>query len=499
MRRRVWLAAIAIALTSAARAHASPRSDAKKPILVLESHTGERPAYIDPLIVTLDEELETRGFAARPATILTIANGRVPRPGVLDRDQTAAAVAQLVSEGAKAYADGKLEDAAKALTSAIRSIQRNPALFVLNARNADVTFRAYATLSLVQSRSGDATASLTTMEELIRTFPARPLARGDYGPDGEKLYRDAAKHVRTLGRGQLWIDAHDAQAVIFVDGQIQGTQKAALADLIPGTYRVFIQVPGTIGRQYEVDIRANEDAHVDATHVDAWLWATDQWLGFSFPTDAERGREAKYASELARRWTGGDVVAVVGSTRLQGKPALIGSLYRVDGTALRSAVVSTSDRDAIRALAQFLANGTGVDGVQGIQVVRNNNVERDSSPTGLLARRRITRPALFWSAIGLFAAGLATGGLTLKFANDATAAGKELQATCAVSCTSDQEHALAAKQDTADRNALITGIVGGVAVTTSAVLLIFSLRHRSTGVAVVPIRGGLAASYAVEF
>jgi hypothetical protein len=495
------IARVLVAVAAAtALAHASPRASVPKhPILVLESHTGDRPAYVDRLISSLDVELEKRGFAARPATILELAEGRVPNSGILDAGQSAAAVEAVVAEGARAYADGRLDDAARTLADAVRTIRRNPALFAQSARNSDVTFRALATLAIVQERNGDAAASLATMRELIRSFPARPLSRADYGPDGERLYRDASRQVQALGRGHLSIDAHDPRAVIFVDGQIQGTGRAALADLVPGTYRVLVQIPATIGRQYAVEVSPSDDVRLDVDPADVWLQATDRWIGFSFPTDADRGGEAKLAGQIARRWTGRDVVAVVGSTKIQDKPALIGSLYQVDGTALRSAVVvaEVTDRRAVAALAQFLADGTIADGIQVVQG------SAGSGGTLAVARpRRIARPALFWTGVGAIAAAAASGAIALKFAGDASAAGRELQATCAVSCTSDQERALAAKQDAANRSTLIAGVSGGVALAASAVLIVASLRRHPARVAraaLVPLRGGAVASLSFEF
>src|SRR3954447_15931565 len=66
-------------------AAAAPASGkGRSPILVIESHTGQRPPEVAALIEKLDDELEQRGFAAKPATILRLATG-LPRPGVLDQ------------------------------------------------------------------------------------------------------------------------------------------------------------------------------------------------------------------------------------------------------------------------------------------------------------------------------------------------------------------------------------------------------------------------------
>jgi hypothetical protein len=119
---------------------------------------------------------------------------------------------------------------------------------VLDTRNLEATFKILAVLALSQARRGDSAGSVATMIELIRTFRSQPIARADYGPDAERLYRAVWKQVQAMDRGQLAITVESDQAVIFVDGQIRGLGRATLTDLIPGVYRVFVQVPATAGR-----------------------------------------------------------------------------------------------------------------------------------------------------------------------------------------------------------------------------------------------------------
>src|ERR1041384_936552 len=54
------------------------------PILVLESYVGQRPANADAVMAPLLDELEQRGFATRPASVLELAGGGAPPPGVRD-------------------------------------------------------------------------------------------------------------------------------------------------------------------------------------------------------------------------------------------------------------------------------------------------------------------------------------------------------------------------------------------------------------------------------
>jgi hypothetical protein len=336
------------------------------PVLVLESYVGARPANADAVMAPLLDELEQRGFATRPASIAELAGGSAPRPGVLDPGTTAAEITQPAESGYEAYTRGRFADAEAALKLAIDRIHRNPALLVLDTSNLGATFKILVALALSQARRGDTTGSVATMLELVRTFRNQPITRVDYGPDAEQFYRAVVRQAQALGHGELSISVTSEQAVIFVDGQIRGLGKAALSDLIPGTYRVFVQVPATPGRQYEVEVTAGHHAALRVDwELDASLWLTPDWVGFVFATEADRARQAGFAGTLARRWGGDALLAVVGMAQLSGKPAVRGELYDATGRRVRGAavVLDGADEPRLRALARFLSDGVPEAGV----------------------------------------------------------------------------------------------------------------------------------------
>jgi hypothetical protein len=298
---------------------------------------------------------------------------------VLDADTSAAEITQRAESGYEAYTRGRFAEAEAALTRAIERIHRNPALLVLDTNNLDATFKILVALALSQAKRGDTSGSVATLIELIRTFRHRPITRVDYGPDAEQFYGAVARQVEALGRGELSISVASDQAVIFVDGQIRGLGKAALIDLIPGVYRVFIQVPATPGRQYAVEVTAGHHTvlRVDG-ELDSSLWLTDSWVGFVFATEAERARQAGFAGTLARRWGGGAPLAVIGMAQLSGRPAITGHLYDASGRVVRGAAVvlgehgeappvgvgaEPADEPRLRALARYLADGVPAAGV----------------------------------------------------------------------------------------------------------------------------------------
>lgn len=380
LRHKVGAGVLALAgtLTPAAAQGVAGGVRLDHPILVLESYVGQRPANADAVMAPLLDELEQRGFATRPASILELVGGGAPRPGVLDRDTTAAEITQSAESGYEAYTRGRFAEAEAALKLAIERIHRNPALLVLDTNNLDATFKILVALALSQAKRGDTSGSVATMTELIRTFRHRPISRGHYGPDAEQFYGAVARQVQAQGRGELSISVANEQAVIFVDGQIRGLGKAALTDLIPGVYRVFIQVPATPGRQYAIEVTAGRHTVLRVDwELDSSLWLTDSWVGFVFATEAERARQAGFAGTLARRWAGGTLLAVVGMAQLSGKPAISGQLVDATGRVVRGAAVllgergeappAGADESRLRALARFLADGVPAAGVHVIR------------------------------------------------------------------------------------------------------------------------------------
>jgi hypothetical protein len=364
-------------------APSGPAAPAAPPILVLEAHVGARPSELDATIGPVLDELERRGFAAHPASITRVLGGRAPHPGVLDGGKTAAGIAQLVESGFDAFTRGKYKDAETSLDLAVHQIKRNPALLVLDATNARSTFHAFVGLALSQAKLGNAADSVETMTELLRSFSTQTVSRAEYGPQAEQFYRAVQKQTQLMGRGRLAVAAGNDHAMIFVDGELRGMGKAALADLIPGTYRVFIEVPGTSGRQYEVEVRANADSRLDVDwQVDASLLVSSQWVGFVFASEVERGKEASYAGTLARRW-GNDSIVIVGTTRLQGRSAVIATLYRASGEVERSALVVTGgggDAARLRSLARFIADGTPSDELARVTGVQSQRTAETAPP-----------------------------------------------------------------------------------------------------------------------
>lgn len=394
--------------TSTSPAH--PANPAR-PVIVVEAYVGARPSGADAIMTPLLDELEQRGFVARSELVRQRLGGDAPRPGALDRYRSAAEITQPAEAGYVAYSRGRFAEAEAILKQAIEQIHRNPALLVLDTNNLDATFKILVALALSQAKRGDTGGSVATMIELIRTFRSQPITRADYGPDAEQLYRAVWKQVQAMGRGRLAITVENDQAVLFVNGQIRGMGRATLVDLVPGVYRVFVQVPGTAGRQYEVAVNAGELAqlHVD-WEVDSALWMTDAWIGFVFATEAERASQAAFAGVLARRWR--HLIAVVGTVQLRDRSGVIATLYDATGTVVRSAVipVAAADERTLRSLARFLADGTAGDDIHVLRDIDHRD-SRDATATA----GPVLVPSLL---VGAGAAAMITGGVLVAIDQD---------------------------------------------------------------------------------
>jgi hypothetical protein len=414
---RLWRASpviIACLMLATARADASPTSS--NPIVVLEAYGGRRPANVDRFMKPLRDELERHGFAARPETITRLFGSRIPRSGILDAGVTIGHILELVNAGYEAFSHAKYEYAASTLTDAINKIKRNAALLVLDTGNQETVYKAYVGLALSQSRLGFTDQATATIAELVRIFRTQPLARNEHGPTAERFARTVYKRESSKGRGRLHIKTGNPKAMIFVDFQIRGAGETTLVDLIPGAYHVLVQEPQSSGLAYQVDIPENGDVELEASwEVDTSLQVSSRWIGFEFADDTERRKEATYGGSLAKRWGERESFAVVGTMKLEGRPALIGTLYRTTGTVLRSAVIvledalDDADDATLGRLAKFLADGTPA---AGIDIVVRDGGTAPASPV----RRRSTLPAKLLVAAG--AAAVIGGGVLYALDED---------------------------------------------------------------------------------
>lgn len=334
------------------------------PAIVLEAHVGQRsPEAVAAMAPVLDE-LERHGFTVRPDHIRRLLAGRAPQPGRLDEGKTVADIKQLIATGRAAYDKGLLEKSETALRSAVQLIRRNPALLVLDTNNEQVVYNAFVSLSMTLSKRGKPAEAMSVMTELLRISSA-PIPENAFGPKARDLHIDAEKQAQAMGRGDLTISVSDNRAMIFVDYTYRGLGKVALGDQLPGSHAVLVQIPGTIGLQYEREVRARATSALDVNWpIESALHLDGLWAGFLLATDAERARASQYATDFARSCNTDDII-ILSLQTIDGIPFVGGIQYPANGDPPIGAFAPLSGGEPLlRALGTYLYDGTMAAGLR---------------------------------------------------------------------------------------------------------------------------------------
>jgi hypothetical protein len=392
----VAIAAVPGASLAAPDPHDAPQPVAALPPIVLEAHVGERtPEAIAALSPVLDE-LEQRGYAARIDSIDKALGGEAPRPGILDVGITSAGIAQEVEIGVAFFEQGKFKEAEGALSTAVRHLKRNPSLVALDT-NEKALINAFVHLAMSQDKLKRTAEARETMVELQR-MSSTPPDHFEYGPRAEELYRSSQRPAQTRGRGFLKVTVTEPNAMIFLDDRYRGLGRLSLADVVPGPHSLLVQVPGTEGRQYGLEVRASETAELSIDwQTDSKLHIAAPWAGFRFASEGDREREATYARQLAQRWARRSVI-VLGPTRINGVPVLLGVVYPVIGEPSGAFVPLNSGAQRLRELARFLVDGTVSDGVNVLAPSPRSGIAADApSPPG----RRSVLPAALATTVAV--------------------------------------------------------------------------------------------------
>lgn len=353
-------------------------AESRKPVPVLESHpSGQRPSAITATITALQDELETRGFAARPASVLLLAGDAAARPGVSDPELTSTLIVDHMNSAWSLFVNAKWKEAAEQIPDILAELDENPGLVVTDTSHLDMKFRLmialFMALDNLQNHSAAVSAAATNA---IRVFPARAPGRTEaWGKRGETVHADYAKQVQTQGRGRMIIAGGNSLAQIFIEGQLRGVGNVSLSDMIPGLYQVFILVPNGMSRRFRARVSANDTSYLTVRpEIDSCLWLSTRWTGL-----ASCSQEGKVATQLAQEWTGRDQVVILRSGEENGRPTITGLLYR-GGEEKRSARIfaDESDRDGAEKLALFLVDGKELPG---LAVTRNDTHAAPVAPS----------------------------------------------------------------------------------------------------------------------
>lgn len=479
---------IAIFAVGLSTAHAAPGDG-----IVIESYTGQRPDDANRLLSPVLDELANRGYVAGPEVVGRRFEQRVSRPSVI-ANGLPAAFGEQVETGHKAWIAGRFDDAVKILTPLVDAAHANSGAFAQNQPLRDKLLKALIALALSHQRIGDQDAARQTFGEILRSFPDTQLSRASYGPDAFNAFEEVKKQVGASGKGKLFVKATNEAAVVFVNERFQNAGGMARADVLPGDYRVFVQVGKQLSRVHRVSVVANEETAVTIdAEFDMLVHSSPKWTGFTFADAGARERlESVYAAAFANAINARGVV-VVGIDIVRGKPAIVGALVSLmNGREVRRGSINLDPDpsvDKLRALGRFIAGDNAAPGID-IQLAGDINAVPKGDGQGVQIGDFATRETADgpwggwkWMTGGAGIAALGVGGYLLSVDGD---------------CTDDP--------CTYQRETSLPGWVtigGGAALVGISVYLFVRGSGESTtqrsATFVVPARGGAYAGYSLRF
>ncbi len=343
-------------------AHAAPGDG-----IVIESYTGARPEDANRLLSPVLDELANRGYVAGPEVVGRRFEQRVSRPSTV-QNGLPEQFSEQVEKGHKAWIAGRFDEAEKLLTPLVDAAHANPGAFAQNQPLREKLLKALVALALSYQRSGEQDAARATFGEILRSFPDTQLSRASYGPDAFNAFEEAKKQANTAGKGKLVVKATNEAAVVFINERFQNAGGVARADLLPGEYRVFVQVGKQLSRVHRVSVAANDEATITIdADFDALVHSSPKWTGFQFSDAASREKlESVYAAAFANAITARGIV-VVGIDTVRGKPAIVGSLVSLmNGREVRRGSINLDPDpsvDKLRALGRFIAGDNAAPGI----------------------------------------------------------------------------------------------------------------------------------------
>jgi hypothetical protein len=361
--------------------------------VVLQSFGGARANDADRLMQPFLDEMERRGFAALPASVDKRFAGQLPREAsdpTLKTDDLARKYDYALAVWRK---QPKLEVLLPPLREAAELTFANPGLLVADPTLREPFKKVLIALAIAYQRDGQTPMSDATEQELIRTYPDEVFTRRQAGVDGEQLYDDNRANLARLPRGTLTVTVSDPTLQVYVDEVIRRPGKA-IADLIPGPYRIVVVDRNSRARRYDIMVLGGQDAVLKVDwQVDSAFVVKAGWVGFLFQTETDHANEGELARRFVSRATNDHSVAVVGIAGTAPR-RIVATRYGVrSGHVVGKAQVelgSKDDAERARDLAKFIASGTGGSSVTVLDVF-NPSADVPSEPPTV---QTSTKPAV---------------------------------------------------------------------------------------------------------
>nr|MBA3451850.1 hypothetical protein [Deltaproteobacteria bacterium] len=299
-----------------------------------------------------------RHFLAGPDAVGRTFEAQVSRPAI-SAQGLPADFAEQIEAGHRAWIAGTFDQAVSVLGPLVDAAHANSGAFAKNPGVRDRLQKAMVALALSQQRRGDPSAARETFHELVRSYPDAQVTKGTYGPEAAQLFDATRKELAAAPRGRLLVKLANESAEVFINERLE-RKGTTVKELMPGEYRVIVQLGDRQSRTHIVAIKAKQEATLTVDLAfDETVHSSPQWTGFQFATAEDRERaEATYAALLAKT-VGGAGVVVIGFDQVRGRPAIVGSLVSlVNGREIRRASLAlepSPSEDRLRSLAKFLA------------------------------------------------------------------------------------------------------------------------------------------------
>jgi hypothetical protein len=340
--------------------------------IVFESYDVRRPEAAELPIGALREELYKLGYIATPHDVMNQLGSQLALPAMANPKLTAKGLLGELGSAHNQYAIatefGKL---ASVLSRAVTEALDNPALVVTDQTIRDNLQNTLLELALVNGKlardpahAADAKrlqdASADMMAEWIRTFGGVEITQKRNGPEAEKLYMRVRNDYDKLGRGNLEVSVDDPNVQLYVNEEIRSSQRA-MADLVPGRYRILLMGPNDDARVFKVDVRPNQTTHLHVQWaVSSNLVASASAVAFVFASPIHPEASALACKLAGAAGRGHDAIVLLGMEPAGKQWRVMASLYETRNCQLLREGYVVSVQSTTRgssALARFIAQG----------------------------------------------------------------------------------------------------------------------------------------------
>lgn len=346
--------------------------------LLFESYVGNRPTEAARIVPLIRSVFDRHGFTSDPQVLAMFFREHAHRPGLV-APRFADALKRAALRAEDDFSEEKYQKMIEDLGNLIVAMRQNAQIFTREPKYREFALHVLVFYALACGRQArvlvdksDDAAKLErlrddTMAEVIRSFPSKIITSKSFGDEGGQLFLRVRDRINQAGRGRVSIES-DPDAVIYINETAQGTGKVDVGDLVPGIYRVLIQMPTGEARQYEIEVVANQVARLVIDWSVDSLLVLDTWAGFKYPSEKEHAREAALVHLLAQTHTNASITATVTVTHARSHLAVTGTSYETrSGKILHSGRVeltgSPSNDTMLNRLADCLVNDLCAEGV----------------------------------------------------------------------------------------------------------------------------------------